>query len=204
MAAPKSTNPIVSAWKKFQAAHPSIAEFLLFFLVCNGVTVLQMILMPVLKWIFGMTPLVDTTFQVLQVGQNLNGSPYYVFDYAAGTIASGGGGGLAYFLAVQLTMAIAQVINFFTQRNVTFKSTGNICHAAKWYIIAYLVITIGASAFQGIYKVPLYTFLMSALGEGTGTTVADLATMIINCTISFWVFYPIMKWIFKQNSDSKA
>lgn len=59
---------------------PSHCEFLVFFVVCNGVTVLQMILMPVFKWLFGMTPLADTTFQVLQVGQNLNGSPYYVFD----------------------------------------------------------------------------------------------------------------------------
>lgn len=49
-------------------------------MVCNGVTVLQMILMPVFKRLFGMTPLADTTFRVLQVGQNLNGSPYYVFD----------------------------------------------------------------------------------------------------------------------------
>ena len=63
---------------------------------------------------FGLTPLVDTNFQAFHVGTNLNGSPYYVFDYAAGTIASGGGGGLAYFLAVEITMAIAQVINFFT------------------------------------------------------------------------------------------
>ncbi len=196
-----SSNPVVSAWKRFQAAHPAIAEFLVFFMVCNGVTVLQMIMMPVFKWVFGMTPLVDTTFQVLQVGKNLNGSPYYVFDYAAGAIAAGGGGGLAYFLAVQLTMAIAQVINFHTQRNITFKSTGNVWHAAMWYVIAYLIITIGASALQGVYKVPLYTFLIATLGEGTGTTVADFSTMIINCTISFWVFFPIMKWIFKQDSN---
>lgn len=204
MTAPHSDNHIVSAWKKFQAAHPSIAEFLLFFLVCNGVTVLQMILMPFFKWVFGMTLLVDTTFQVLQVGQNLNGSPYYVFDYAAGSIVSGGGGGLAYFLAVQLTMAIAQVINFFTQRNVTFKSNGSVWQAAKWYVIAYLVITIGAAALQGVYKVPLYTFLMGAMGEGLGTTTADVVSMLINCTISFWVFYPIMKWIFKQGDKKTA
>ena len=36
------------------------------------------------------------------------------------------------------------------------------------------------------------------MGSGTGSTVADVATMLINCMISFWVFYPIMKLIFKQ------
>ena len=186
------------AWTKFRTAHPGIAQFLVFFMVCNGVTVLQMILMPVLKGIFGMTSLVDTNFQFLHVGTNLNGSPYYVFDYAAGTIASGGGGGLAYFLAVEITMAIAQVINFITQRKVTFKSEGNVWKAAAWYVLAYVVITIGAAALQGLYKVPVYTFLMGALGEGTGTITADAVTMLINCAISFWVFYPIMKWIFKK------
>lgn len=191
-------NILLSSWAKFKTAHPGLAEFLVFFMVCNGVTVLQMILMPVLKSIFGLTPLVDTNFQVLHVGTNLNGSPYYVFDYAAGTIASGGGGGLAYFLAVEITMAIAQVINFFTQRKVTFKSEGNVWKAAAWYVLAYVIITIGAAALQGLYKVPVYTFLMNALGAGTGTVVADVVTMLINCAISFWVFYPIMKWIFKN------
>lgn len=194
----KEPNAILKFWDNFKKKHPGIAQFLVFFMVCNGVTVLQMVLMPVLKGIFGMTSLVETSLQILQVGQNLNGSPYYVFDYAAGSIASGGGGGLAYFLAVELTMAIAQIINFITQRKVTFKSTGNVWKAAFWYVLAYVIITIGAAALQGLYKVPVYTLLMGAFGEGLGTTLADIVTMLINCTISFWVFFPIMKWIFKK------
>jgi hypothetical protein len=75
---------------------------------------------------------VNVDFQVLQVGHNLNGSPYFIFDYAGGAIENGGGGGIAYFLAVEFTMAIAQVVNFYTQRKVTFKSTGNIVKAAVW------------------------------------------------------------------------
>ena len=39
---------------------------------------------------------------------------------------------------------------------------------------------------------------MDVMGSGTGLTVADVTTMLINCMISFWVFYPIMKLIFKQ------
>ena len=55
---------------------------------------------------------------------------YYVFDYAAGSISQGGGGGMAYFLAVEITLFAAQVINFFLQRNVTFKSKTGIVKAA--------------------------------------------------------------------------
>lgn len=34
--------------------------------------------------------------QILQVGPNIGGTPFYVFNYAAGSISNGSGGGLAY------------------------------------------------------------------------------------------------------------
>ena len=35
-------------------------------------------------------------------------------------------------------------------------------------------------------------------------TVADIITMLINCVISFWVFFPIMKIIFKEERSIKT
>lgn len=195
----QTMNPIVAGWKRFAEKHETIAQFLVFFVVSNGVTILQMIMMPVLKSIFGMTNLVDTGFQVLHCG-SVGGKVYYVFDYAAGSIASGGGGGLAYFLAVEITMLIAQVINFFLQRKVTFKSNSSLAKAAFWYVIAYLIISIGAAALQGLYKDPIYRFFQNVMGSA-GITVADIVTMIINCAISFWVFFPIFKVIFKEEPE---
>lgn len=186
-------------WRNYKEKHPNLAQFLVFFMLSNGITVLQMILMPVLKGAFGHTGLVDTSFQVFQVGHNFDGSDYFVFNYAAGSIGSGGGGGLAYFLAVQITLGIAQIINFFAQRNITFKSNSNIWRAAFWYVIAYILISIGAAALQGLYKAPIYNIFMNTWGMGSlGETIADFMTMIINCAISFWVFFPIFKIIFKQ------
>jgi putative flippase GtrA len=196
-----ATNPIVRIWKNFEEKHPTVAQFLIFFIVSNGVTVLQMILMPLVKYFFGFTSLVDTNFQVLRCG-SVGGEPYYVFNYAAGAITEGGGGGLAYFLAVEITMAIAQVINFFLQRNVTFKSNSSVAKAAFWYVIAYIIISIGAAALQGFYKDPIYNFFQKIMG-GAGVTVADIVTMIINCAISFWVFFPIFKVIFKQEPEEE-
>lgn len=196
-----AANPVMRFWRNFSQKHPTIAQFLVFFVVSNGVTVLQMILMPVVKYFFGFTSLVDMNFQVLHCG-SVGGAPYYVFDYAAGAISEGGGGGLAYFLAVEITMLIAQVINFFLQRNVTFKSNSSIGKAAFWYVVAYIIISIGAAALQGFYKDPIYNFFQSVMG-GAGITVADIVTMIINCAISFWVFFPIFKVIFKQE-EKKA
>lgn len=191
---------MIDIWVKYKEKHPNIAQFLVFFMLSNGVTVLQFVLMPLLKNIFGQTPLVDTNFQIMQFGHNFDGSPYYVFDYAAGSLSNGGG--LAYFLAVQITIGIAQVINFFAQRNITFKSNSNIWKAAFWYVVAYILITIGAAAAQGFYKAPIYNLLMNTWGWGSaGETTADIITMLINSAISFWVFFPIFKIIFKNESE---
>ncbi len=193
---------IVESWKHFEEKHPNVTQFLVFFILSNGVTLLQMIMMPVLKRIFLHTALIHTSFQVMQIGHNLDGSAYYVFNYAAGALGDGGGGGLAYFLAVQITIAIAQVINFFAQRNITFKSNGNPWKAAFWYLIAYIFISIGAAALQGVYKVPIYNLLMNRWGMGaTGETIADFITMIINSAVSFWVFFPIFKIIFRSTPE---
>jgi len=196
----KQTAGPLKFWNEYKAKHPNIAQFLVFFILSNGVTALQFILMPLFKSIFAQTTLVNTNFQILQLGQNFDGSPYYVFDYASGALSLGGGGGLAYFLAVQITIAIAQIINFFVQRSVTFKSKSNIWRAAFWYVIAYIVITIGAAAAQGFYKAPIYDLLMNTWQMGAfGETTADMITMFINSTISFWVFFPIFKIIFKES-----
>lgn len=192
---------IVRVWENFKEKHPNFAQFFVFFMLSNGVTVLQMIMMPVFKAIFDATTLVTINFQIWPVGKNFDGSTYYVFNYAAGSLRSGGGGGLAYFLAVQITLAIAQVINFFAQRNITFKSDGNPWWAAMWYLIAYVAITIIAAAAQGFYKAPIYNLFINTWSMGgLGETIADVITMLINSAISFWVFFPIFKVIFRSKS----
>lgn len=184
------------AWRRFAEARPAVAEFALFTGISMAMTVLQLALMPVLKWVFGLTPLVDTAFQVLGVNTNADGSTFFIFDYAAGALPEGGGG-LAYFLAVQITLAIAQIINFFLQRNVTFKSDTDVWRAAAWYAFAYVVITFAAAWLQGFYKAPIYRWMIDRWGS-TGEAGADVVTMIINALISFVVFFPILKIIFRK------
>ena len=192
---------IREVWSSFYERRPGLAQFVLFFLLSNGVTALQLVLMPLFRAAFAHTSLVSTGFQVLPIGSNVDGSRFFVFNYPAGALP-GGGGGLAYFLAVEITLAIAQVINFFLQRNVTFRSNSSVARAAFWYALAYVVITFIASAAQGWYKAPIYRQLITTWGwGGTGETIADVVTMIINSAISFWVFFPIFRVIFKRTPE---
>lgn len=192
-------NKIRTKWSSFEEKHQGRAQFVMFFILSNGITALQLLLMPLFRAIFNGTSLVETTFQVFPVGTGADGvSPFYIFDYAAGALPDGGGG-LAYFLAVQITLAIAQIINFFAQRSVTFKSNTSMGRAAVWYFIAYILITFAAAALQGFYKAPIYSLFMNTWGLGTtGGTIADVITMIINSALSFWIFFPIFKVIFKR------
>ncbi|MBZ4487746.1 hypothetical protein LQ938_13360 [Microbacterium sp. cx-55] len=192
---------ITRRWSSFEAAKPTLAQLIIFMILNVGMTVLQLILMPVIKMLFESTPLVETGFQALPIGAPTETGQYYVFDYAAGALPDGGGG-LAYFLAVQITLAIAQVINFFAQRNITFKSNSNPWVAAVWYALAYVVITFGAAALQGFYKAPIYDLFITTWGMGaTGEAAADMVTMLINALLSAAVYFPIFKIIFRREPE---
>ncbi|MDR1186093.1 MAG: hypothetical protein LBK95_01345 [Bifidobacteriaceae bacterium] len=198
---------LAAAWGRFADKHPTMRQFVVFFILSNGVTVLQLALMPVFRALFATTSLVDTAFQAFPVGTGADGvSQYFIFNYAAGPIASDGtGGGLAYFLAVEITLLIAQVINFFAQRKITFRSNSSPWWAAMWYAIAYVVITFAAGVLQGLYKAPIYHQFKEVWAMGqTGETMADAITMIINAALSFWVFFPIFKVIFRRLPEPDA
>lgn len=192
-------------WLDFYERHTTRAQFIMFFVISNGVTALQLALMPIFRWIFSYTDLVDRDFQVLGVGENPDGSTFYIFDYPGGGFSDGGAGGLGYFMAVQITILIAQVINFFAQRSVTFRSNTSIWWAAMWYAIAYVIITFAAAAAQGFYRAPMYEFFINTLDWGSaGETTADVMTMVINAAIQFWVFFPIFKLIFRRVPEDEA
>jgi ABC-type multidrug transport system fused ATPase/permease subunit len=197
----------MNIWGKFKGKYPNIAQFLVFFMLSNGVTILQMLMFAVLNdAILANTELVNKNFQIWNIfgAKNFDGSTYYMFDYAAGKTSENGGGGLAFFLSMQITLALAQVINFFAQRNITFKHKGNAWYAAMWYAIAYVIISLVSAAALGIYKAPLYNLFINILNWGSfGQQVANIVVWIITCAISFWVFFPIFRVIFKNKPEDK-
>ena len=185
-------------------------------MVGNIVTVIQFIILPLLQLIFKNTSLIHIDFRFLGPIGDANTmttlenglkvfDPYYVFNFTAGPIGTSvertlngisghylSRGGLAYFLAMFITLVIAQVLTFIMQRKVAFKSSGNTTKAVIWFVIATLIITIGQNALYGLYQPWLY----GTFGDAVGGVVASF----IQALISFWVFYPIFKVIFKKQN----
>ena len=193
----KFINFFKNIWKWFKTKHPELSTFIVFFISSNIVTIIQMVLQIILSNILESTNLVNINFQYLPVPGATNfvtGEQYYIFDFKAGEA-----GGLAFFLATYITIGIAQVINFFLQRNVTFKSKTNPWIAALWYLIAFVAITLISSALLGLYKKPIFDLFGSSL-----EWLANIVVVLINCAISFWVFYPIFKIIFPKTPYQKA
>jgi len=193
----KFINFFKNIWNKFKTKHPELSTFIVFFISSNIVTIIQMVLQIILSNILESTNLVNINFQYLPVPGATNfvtGEQYYIFDFKAGET-----GGLAFFLATYITIGIAQVINFFLQRNVTFKSKTNPWIAALWYLLAFVAITLISSALLGLYKKPIFDLFGSSL-----EWLANIVVVLINCGISFWVFYPIFKIIFpKDKKETK-
>ena len=193
----KFINFFKNIWNRFKTKHPELSTFIVFFISSNIVTIIQMVLQIILSNILESTNLVNINFQYLPVPGATNfvsGEQYYIFDFKAGEA-----GGLAFFLATYITIGIAQVINFFLQRNVTFKSKTNPWIAALWYLLAFVAITLISSALLGLYKKPIFDLFGSSL-----EWLANIVVVLINCGISFWVFYPIFKIIFpKDKKETK-
>lgn len=206
---PYSRSPNIN-WYAHRSAHrciimnkqrSTLRQLLLFFVISNGVTVLQLALMPLLKHIFSLTALVQMPLQLFSLGQRPDGVRIFLIDYAGGMVSEGGGGGAAYFLAVEITLLTAQILNFFLQRRITFRSQVSALKAALWYLAAWLLISSAAAVLNSLYKPHIYRLPIQHLGKSGGTLAGDMAVMLINCVISFWIFFPIMKFIFRSDSN---
>ena len=111
-------------WNDFSIKHKLIAQFVKFYAFSLFVTVVQYLLLTFLPSVFyKLTDWCDIPCQLIHLA--VGPVDTYVFNYPVTGDATGG---MGYFAAFAVTLFIAQCINFPMQRNVTFKSKGNI-----WY-----------------------------------------------------------------------
>jgi hypothetical protein len=183
---------IKSRWKDFDRKYPKYAklifQFIKFYLFSVLVTILQYLLLTFLpEFIYSLTEWNSISFQAINIRFWIVDT--YVFDYP---VTGDPTGGLGYFIAFATTLFIAQCVNFPLQRNITFKSKGNIAYQIMWYFIAWVLITFTASLLASIY-VPI-------LKEYLTTSIYNIIITIVNGGVQMVIYFPIFKIIFPEEA----
>ena len=114
-----------------------IREGGLFVIVCNLITVFKYILLQFLPAAFANMPKVDFGWPGIEVTMLGATFKWNILGYDAEH------GGLPYFCAYMIAMILGEVINFPIQRNVVFRSKGNLTRQIVWYAVAFCVICAG-------------------------------------------------------------
>ncbi len=180
----------------FAQKHPKISklifQFLKFYIFALLVTVLQYLLLTFLpslihsatNWSEIPCRLIKVKFWIVDT---------FVFNYP---VTGDETGGLGYFIAFATTLFIAQCVNFPLQRNITFKSKGNIPYQIMWYFIAWVAITFVASLLYSIYVPILKMYIVPA--------AYNIVITVVNGGIQMVIYFPIYKIIFPENPQEKS
>lgn len=202
-------------WSSFKEKHPKGANLLyqiFFFIVFSeGVTIWQYLVMTFLPYVFSGTW--ETAFVWPQltlwtwgdgtamifgifnepikyvIGSSkdiLTATSMDAVKAAGGTVVAGG---LGNFIAFEIAVFTAQCINFPLQRNITFRSHGNVAVQITAYFIGWLAISVLTNAVWGFIN-PILIHWQWA------DAIANLLKTFITGGLSMVVFFFIFMWIF--------
>lgn len=170
------TEPNVgNPWSK---AHPQLWEFMLFNLLSNCATITNFVVMWLCTgWVF--KGLADIPFR------------FFIFDYGEDAL------GLCGFLSFLTATALAQMVNFFVQKNWVFRSDAAFSRAAPRYILLAVFLVILSAALPA-WSQKLFTGL--GVPEAFAPTCANGLNILAQVAIS----YPAMKfWIMPGQARPK-
>lgn len=185
-------------WQTFSENHPKAAKLLYqifyFWVFSMGVTVLQYLMFTFLPYLFGIG-LAGTEFMWPKIPVHIMGYDYYwnILGYEIAKNSAGAvviGGGLGYFISYELGTFIAQCINFPLQRNITFKSHGNIKWQMLWYFIAWILISLVCNGVNGLWMPIAQNYFAPA--------VYNLLVTFITGGVSMVIYFFVFKIIFPE------
>lgn len=177
---------ITSWWTAFSIRHKTIAQFVKFYAFSVAVTVLQYLLLTFLPGVFyHLTNWCSIPCRLIHL--ELGPVNTYVFNYPVTGDATGG---MGYFAAFAITLFLAQCVNFPMQRNITFKSKGNVYYQIAWYAVAFVLITIVCSFLMGLYVPICKRYVPTAL--------YNILITVINGGVQMVIYFPIYKIIFPE------
>lgn len=185
-------------WNPFKEKHPKLSKWLYqifyFFVFSMMVTVFQYLVFTFMPGLLG-EELAGTEFMWPQIPMRIFGVEftwsllgYNVLRDAAGAVVIGGG--LGYFISYEVGSFLAQCINFPLQRNITFRSRGNVWYQAMWYFLAWIVISLICNGFNNLW--------MPIASEYVAPAVYNLLVTFITGGVSMVIFFFVFKIIFPE------
>lgn len=179
-------------WNDFQQKHPGAAKWIreggLFVIVSNLITVFKYLILTFLPGLFRSLPETDFGWPAIPIHWEIAGK---TFDFQWNILGYDAvSGGMRYFLTYLVAMVIGECVNFPIQRNLVFRSKGNLWFQIMWYFIAFVIITCIVNSINCIWVAVGGTFVPAA--------VYNIVTVVLNGGISMVIFFFVNKIIFPE------
>ena len=179
---------IKNAWLSYGIKHPGAAKWVreggLFVIVSNLITVFKYILLMFLPLAFAGLPKIDFGFPGVDITLFGETFKWNIIGYDTAH------GGLPYFCAYMVAMVVGECINFPIQRNLVFRSKGNIWYQAMWYLIAFCIVTCIVNSINCIW--------VAVAGLLVPDWLYNIGTTLLNGGVSMVVFFFVNKRIFPE------
>jgi len=105
------------------------------------------------------------------------------------------GGGLGYFIAYMIAMAIGEIINFPIQKNFVFRSKGNLGKQIAWYVIAFIIINCIVNSINCVW--------VAVAGLFVPGFIYNIGTVVLQGGVSMVIFFFVNKIIFPEGEAVK-
>lgn len=178
-------------WSDFSGKYPAAAKWIreggLFVVVCNLITVFKYILLQFLPSAFSNLPVVDFGWPGKSVTLFGETFQWNIVGYDAAH------GGLPYFCAYMIAMFVGECINFPLQRNIVFRSHGNVFYQAGWYLAAFCVVTCIVNSINCIW--------VAVAGMFVPDFIYNIGTTVLNGGVSMVIFFVVNKIIFPEGEQ---
>lgn len=184
----------MKAWTRFAADHPEAARWVreggLFVIVSNLITVFKYLLLQFLPAAFKGLPMVDFGWPGVPVTLFGETFKWNILGYDVAH------GGLPYFCAYMVAMAVGEIINFPLQRNVVFRSKGKLLYQILWYCAAFFVITCIVNSINCVW--------VAVAGKFVPDFIYNIGTTVLNGGVSMVIFFFVNKIIFPAEIKADA
>lgn len=166
---------MVSAVKAWKEKNPNLYEFIMFNILSNVATATNFVVL----WL-----------SVSFIFANLTSRPFnwLIFNYPVEADGLGG------FLSFLVAYTMAQIVNYFVQKNLVFKSDNNLKKSISWYIF-----TVVAAGIISVWLPPYIIELTSPIVGRWAPTMANAVNIVVQVAIN----YPMMKFVIMKNSNEK-